>query len=184
MRKHTNGLFFIAGGILTGAFSAYVAANTAGQDAVAEGSPWKSRGAALERSVGVYVQDYYLLAGRLPLASGQFIEAAATEDSDGNALSSSCTYQVVSTGPLPRWWSVAVTAGGTASTDVQTVIDDSTGIREADGTIRIAVSATPQPGNWLKVENGRRVTLHYVAVPAGNRSRQAVPPFAIHREGC
>lgn len=96
MRNYTSGFLYVAGGILVGAITAYVAANNAGQEALAEGSPWKSRVAALDKAAGIYVQDYYLMAGRLPLAPGQFLEASAAEDSDGNTLSASCSYDVVS----------------------------------------------------------------------------------------
>ncbi|MCB1431099.1 MAG: DUF1214 domain-containing protein [Alphaproteobacteria bacterium] len=183
MRNYTSGFLYVAGGILVGAITAYVAANNAGQEALAEGSPWKSRVAALDKAAGIYVQDYYLMAGRLPLAPGQFLEASAAEDSDGNTLSASCSYDVISAGSLPQWWSVAATASGSASSKIQTVIDENTAVREADGSVRIVVSAVPQPGNWLKIASGRAVILHYAAVPFGSRGGRA-PPFSIRRVGC
>lgn len=184
MRNYTSGFLYVAGGIVLGAFSAYVTANSAGQEALADGSPWKSRVAALDRAMGLYVQDYYLMAGRLPLAPGQFTEASATEDSNGQTLSAACSYDIVSTGSLPRWWSVAATAGGATSDTVQTVIDGNTAVREADGSIRIVVSAAPRPGNWLKIGSGRSFVLHYAAVPIGNRSNRTVPPFSVRQAGC
>lgn len=185
MRRGTGGLIYVAAGILLGGLTGYIAVDRAGREALAAGSPWHSRTAALEGGLGLYVQDYFLMNGRLPLAPGQFAEAEAREDSDGNALSSACRYEIASTGPLPAWWSLATMAGGEASPSIQTAIDSQTAVREPDGSVRLTASAAPQPGNWLKVEGGQRFTLFYAAMPGGGRGgSRAAPSFSIRQAGC
>lgn len=185
MRKGTGGLVYLAAGILLGAVTGYAAIDRSGREDLAPGSPWQSRSTALNGALGLYVQDYFLMAGRLPLAPGQFAEAEARSDSDGNALSSACRYEIISSGPLPAWWSLAAVAGGTPSTSVQTVIDELTAVRETDGSVRITASAAPHPGNWLKLEGGERFSLFYAAMPAGGRGGNRQPPaFTIRKAGC
>ena len=185
MRKPSGGFIYLAAGILLGAVTGYAAVDRAGREPLAANSPWHSRTAALDGGYGLYVQDYFLMAGRLPLAPGQFAEAEAREDSDGNTLSASCRYEITSTGPLPAWWSLATMAGSTAPPSIQTAIDSVTVVRDADGAVKLVASATPQPGNWLKVEGGRRFTLLYAATTGGSRGgARAAPAFSIRQAGC
>ena len=170
-------------GVAAGAFSAYLAIQNAGVEAVSNGSPWLSRAAAMESGSGFYVRLHYLIEGRLPPAQGQLVEATAETDNEGQPLTTTCRYRLASSGPLPRWWSIAVTGWGNDPTSRQTVADSDTVIRDGNGGVAIVASRTPQPGNWLKAPDARRFTILYSAVPVSGR-KSSEPAFSIKREGC
>lgn len=184
MRGVLGSIGLTAAGAAAGAFSAYLAIQNAGVEAASTGSPWLSRAAALQGNGGFYARLHYLLEGRLPPAQGQIAEATAESDGEGRPLSTSCRYRLVSTGPLPRWWSIAAEGPENDPLSRQTVADSDTVIREADGTVKLVASPLPQPGNWLKLPEARRFTFLYSAIPAGGQRIAAAPPFSITREGC
>jgi hypothetical protein len=184
MRGFFGGIGLAVGGAAVGAFSAYLAIQNAGVEAVSTGSPWLSRAATLQGGSGFYVRLHYLIEGRLPPAQGQIVEATAETDADGQPLTTGCRYRIASAGPLPRWWSIAAEGSGNDPLSRQTVIDSDTVIREANGTVKLVASLGPQSGNWLKVPDARRFTLLYSAIPAGGQSPSTAPPFSITREGC
>lgn len=184
MRRILGGMIYLAVGVAVGAFSAYLAIENAGVEAVSNGSPWLSRAAAMEGGSGFYVRSHYLMEGRLPPAQGQLTEAVAETDSDGQPLTTTCRYRLSSTGPQPRWWSVAVTGWGNDSTSRQTVVDADTVIRDVNGSVTILASRMPQPGNWLKAPDARRFTILYSAIPVSGRQSSPEPAFSITREAC
>lgn len=182
MRRYTGALFYLIGGTLAGVASAYALIQHAGVEPLGSGTPWQSRIASLDGNAGIYVSSYYLLAGRLPLAAGQLVEASADADDSNETLSSQCVYEIVSTGQLSRWWSLA--AAGSISTSAQETLDSGLAVSEPDGTVRITAAAAPQPGNWLKTPSARHFSLLYAAVKTGGRPASQVPPFSITRKGC
>lgn len=184
MRRALTGVLFLTGGVLAGAFSAYLVIQSAGVEPVRTGSPWLSRAAGLTGKSGFYVRSHYLIGGRLPPAPGQLTEAIAETDNDGKPLTTACRYRLSAAEPLPRWWSIAAAESGDDGQSRQTTADADTIIRESNGTVNIVASLKPQPGNWLKTPNTRHFTLLYSAIPVSGQSQGVAPPFAIVREGC
>jgi hypothetical protein len=182
MRRFIWATSYFAGGIAAGALSAYVLIQQAGVETVEAGAPWQSRAAAMSEANNFYVRAHYLLAGRLPPAPGQLTEATAETDSDGRPLTGSCVYRIVSTGPLPRWWSISVIGGASATAPLQSTAGSDTAVRQADGTAEIMVYPSPRPGNWLKSPTKRRFTILYSALPRAGAGQ--APAFAIRREAC
>ncbi len=111
-------------------------------------------------------------------------EAVAETDSEGQTLVTACRYRVTSTGPLPRWWSIATVGRMSEPASLQHTADADSLVREADGTAIIVISATPWPGNWLKAPEQRGFSLLYSATGGASQTGAAAPPFAITREGC
>jgi hypothetical protein len=109
-------------------------------------------------------------------------EATAETDSDGRPLTGSCVYRIVSTGPLPAWWSISVIGGASALAPLQSTAGSDTAIRQPDGGVEILVYPSPRPGNWLKSPTRRRFTFLYSALPRGEAG--SAPAFAIQREMC
>lgn len=181
MRRFIWATSYLAGGVAAGCLSAYVLIRQADVEPVGTGN-WLSRAAALSDANDFYVRAHYLLEGRLPPAPGQMTEATAETDSDGRPLTGSCTYRIVSTGPLPPWWSLSVIGGATASAPLQSTAGSDTAIRKADGSVEIMVYPSPRPGNWLKSTTKRRFTILYSALAQGG-PRQA-PAFDIRRGDC
>lgn len=182
MRRFIWATSYFAGGITAGCLSAYVLIKSAGVEYVEAGMPWLSRAAALADSQNFYVRANYLLDGRLPPAPGQLTEATAETDSDGRPLTGSCVYRIVSTGPLPAWWSISVIGGASALAPLQSTAGSDTAIRQPDGGVEILVYPSPRPGNWLKSPTRRRFTFLYSALPRGEAG--SAPAFAIQREIC
>ncbi len=182
MRRFIWATSYLAGGAAAGCLSAFVLIQSAGVEKVEAGTPWLSRAAALRESGAFYVRAHYMLDGRLPPAPGQLTEATAETDSEGRPLTGVCSYRLVSSGPLPRWWSVTVIGGGSADAPLQSTAGSDTAIRRPDGGVEIAISPSPRPGNWLKSPPRRRLTLLYSALPQG--AAAGPPPFAIRQEGC
>ena len=181
MRRFIWATSYLAGGVAAGCLSAYVLIKQADVEPVGTGT-WRSRAAALTDASDFYVRAHYLLEGRLPPAPGQMTEATAETDSDGRPLTGSCTYSIVSNGPLPPWWSISVIGAATASAPLQSTAGSDTAIRNADGTVEITVYPSPRPGNWLKSTTKRRFTMLYSALAQGG-PRQA-PAFDIRRGDC
>ena len=182
MKWLLTGTGYLAAGILSGSLSAYVLIQQAGIAPVSDGSPWQSRAAGLLGTMGYYVRLHYLVEGRLPPAPGQLMEATAQTDSEGQALTTTCRYRIAAPTSPPAWWSLAVIDGGDTAKTRQTVVDQSGAVAEADGSIIISASETPQPGNWLRTPEARRYTLLYSAYTG--RAATLLPPFAITRTGC
>jgi hypothetical protein len=182
MRRFIWATSYVAGGIAAGCLSAYVAIKSMGVEAFEAGTPWLSRAAALAEPQNFYVRANYLLEGRLPPAPGQLTESTAETDSDGRPLTGSCVYRIVSTGPLPAWWSISVIGGPSATAPLQSTAGSDTAVRRPDGSAEILVYPTPRPGNWLKSPTRRRFTILYSALERGQAGK--APAFAIRREVC
>jgi hypothetical protein len=182
MRRFIWATAYLAGGVAAGCLSAYVLIGQADVEPAGAGSPWLSRAAALTNANDYYVRAHFLLEGRLPPAPGQLTEATAEMDSDERPLTGSCVYRIVSTGPLPSWWSISVIGGATATAPLQSTAGSDTAVRQPDGTVEIMVYPSPRPGNWLKSATKRRFTILYSALAQAG-PRQA-PAFAITRGDC
>jgi hypothetical protein len=182
MRRFIWATSYLAGGAAAGAISAYVMIQSAGVEPAGAGVPWLSRTAAIAETDDFYVRAHYLLEGRLPPVPGQLTEATAETDSGGRPLTGSCVYRIVSTGPLPAWWSISVIGGASEAAPLQSTAGSDTAVRQPDGTAEITVYPSPRPGNWLKSPTRRRFTILYSALPRASAGE--APAFAIRREAC
>ena len=184
MRQFAEGIAFLAVGIIAGAVSAYLVIENTGDEPLGNGGPWSSRVESLTGNDAFYVRAYFMMQGRLPPAPGQIDEATAVNDSDGQALTGICRYRIATTGPLPRWWSIAVMNSATSSPPPRAIASSDTVIHDADGTAIIKAGATPLSGNWLSTEQPGRYFLLYSAVATGAQRLPGAPPFTIKREAC
>lgn len=178
--------FFLAGGIIAGIGSAFLATQTLGTTAAVKDSPWELRDNSPASTVHPYTTAHYLLDGRLPPSAGQFLELTAEYDAGGKHINASCDYLLMlPAGKTPRWWSVAAFAGRLTA-DGSTLMNQSA-VAEADGSIRIAVTRHPQPGNWIKAPATGRYTLLYMSSESqtGSSGRPVTPAlFTIETSGC
>jgi hypothetical protein len=184
MRRWTGGLLYLIGGALAGVASAYAMIQNAGVTGLGPEGPWLSRAAGQTGAAGIYVQSYYLLAGRLPAAPGQLNEAIAERDNEGLPLSAACIYVLTGRGAQPQWWSISALTPGGAATSRQSVVDAASAVREADGALRITAAREPQPGNWLRLPDGRKFAFHVIATPSAGRTGGLATSLRIERKGC
>ncbi|MFC3267337.1 DUF1214 domain-containing protein [Camelimonas abortus] len=127
------------------------------------------------------------------------MELVAEHDSDGQPLRGGCVYEITGRTPEARIWTLAATplrpdgtaapAGPAAPLAQPRALTSEGLLRDPDGGVRIAVAATPQPGDWIAAPpSGRfRLTLRLYDSPTGfisrpDMSEQLTP--AIRRKRC
>jgi hypothetical protein len=140
--------------------------------------------------------DAYALAalahrGEIPLSVVDGLTFRAEQDEDGRALSGACSYMVSGVVPTVRLWSLAAfDAGGKPFPNPahRFAYSSEEAVRDADAAVQIAVSASPQSGDWLPVSAGDTFILILrlydttAAAISGGRSAPDLP--AIKRVGC
>ena len=182
MRRFIWASTYAAGGLAAGCLSAFLMIQNAGLEPVVAGGPWQTRQAAPPGPSTFYARAHYMLAGRVPPAPGQIIEATAETDDDGQPLRVTCTYRLTARDPLPAGWSLSPVAGATADVRMQAAAGSDTVIRAADGSLTVMASAQPAPGNWLRLPEQRQISLLYTAMSPAPAI--TVAPFTITRESC
>lgn len=183
MKISFAGPLTVAAGALIGAASAVVSARTLGVNA--SGGIWQLQASTAVSLAQPYALANYVLDGRLPPPAGQIAEFAADRDAGGGRLSSGCTYLLkAGAGALPRWWSVTALASGSGR--APEVVSAETVVSAKDGTVAIAVSAVPQPGNWLAAPGAREFRLIYSGADSGALGGPAAEsaPFSVDKVGC
>lgn len=139
--------------------------------------------------------DPYSLAmlartGEVPLGAGEGLSFTADRDSDGNALSGQCTYDVVGETPAARMWTLtAYDATGRLMANVsrRPGFHSREILRDANGSFRIVVSPTVSPGNWLPIApvDGFNLVLRLYDTPltTGSQIANLLMP-AIRKVSC
>jgi hypothetical protein len=132
---------------------------------------WPLAGAA---AADPYTRAHFTAEDRLPPNTFEVQEYETSIDSDGRSLDSSCTYRLSGRMPPTRWWSVWAMVsgasadgqpGGTTSHDV---------VYDAKGEMMIALSPTPQTGQWIHLkESGSFTVIMRLYNPAVNFRRNA-----------
>lgn len=111
--------------------------------------------------------DPYTLArvsrsGGLPITSASLLSFSASEDSNGDALSGGCTYNVIGR-PFPSlWWNIAAyTATGQPISNAANrhAFNSANLLLAADGRFVLRIAPEVQPGNWLPTADGEPFTL-------------------------
>lgn len=128
---------------------------TVGFGAIALG-PWTAFPEAQTANTDPYAKAHRARAGKLLYGGAEGLQFTAAVDTSGQALSSSCAYDILGTTPPARFWTLFATRANdqpmTAGTDLPTAFNAWTVLRKPDSSFLIHVSATAQPDNWLAVE--------------------------------
>lgn len=97
--------------------------------------------------------------GEIPLGSGEGLMLLAQNDDTGADLRAACSYRIAGQTPPARLWTVTlehldgnVVRG---ATNVAALGSDSL-LRAPDGSFEIALSKTPEIGNWISTDNADR----------------------------
>ena len=161
--------------------------NPAGQ------GPWSWRTSAHtgEASAGLLRRAVIARVGIWALPPSEVVYFAAQTDTDGKPLSRRCTYEIAGTGDAPaRWWSISLYRDHFW---VDNPLDrysfsKTTVARNPDGSWKIMISATPQPGNWIPMgpKDGRFALSYrlYQPQPSVSAQPKAVPLPAVRRQTC
>ena len=149
---------FIFGAVTAGAWTAWPTAGSADAD------PYSL--ATLART------------GEVPLGAGEGIAFTAEDDSAGESLSGTCTYEVVGQTPPARLWTLtAYDSAGRLMVNAarRSGFHSREIVRRTDGSFVITVSPEVAPGNWLPVSQADhfRLVLRLYDTPLTTGSRIA-----------
>lgn len=152
--------------------------------------PWAAWTQAGAPDPDPYTRAYLSRNGALQLGQSEGLQFVASTDSDGQPLERDCRYRVDGTTPVATFWTLVPTApdGSTISRSDGPPGFRSTGIaRESDGSMRLYVSKTMSPKNWLEISGDGPfwlvLTLYDTAIFSGGSSNGTTLPSII-RERC
>ncbi len=97
-----------------------------------------------------YSVAHYFDEGMLPPDAPQWSLYENSKDSSGQSLEADCVYALAGKMPPGRWWRLSAESNGaSASAAHHSWLQSDSAVLEADGSIRIAVSPSPRPANWI-----------------------------------
>ena len=138
--------------------------------------PWAAFPQAQTVDADPYAKAHRARAGRLLFGSAEGLMFQADVDGSGKRLSSDCTYEMQGQTPPARFWSLY------AANNVNQPLLPAPGLpaafnawnvlRDADGSVRVRISASAQPGNWLALRRGGpfRLVLSLLDTPTAGSS--------------
>lgn len=168
----------------------YAISRSSGFSAVVLGA-WQAYPKAQTSEADPYARNHRAKAAGLLLGSAEGLVFYADNDDAGSGLTGACTYRLDGKVPQARFWTLTATdvANGplTVRPGLPAALNAQTVLYNDDGTLDVAVSSTPQPGNWLAVPPGSRYRLAFTLFdsPVAGSSgliEQSMP--TITREGC
>lgn len=175
-------LFF---GVVLGIVSAQWSIEKTATAMTAGGGPWKSWFSGTASIRDPYANAHYLMFGRLPPALGQELLFEAVHDDDGLTLDASCDYVVQGPRLSARWWQLSLTKEERNEPPSMSFSSPHF-IGEADGTMRVAISRLPKPGNWINPGDLSHFALMLKLRPGSglNAGASVVTLPRIRREAC
>jgi hypothetical protein len=146
-----------------GAWSAsWMLKATSGFGAIALG-PWSAYPELQTASADPFAKAHRAGDGRILLGRAEGLVFTADRDETGAALSGLCSYEVSGSTPPARFWTLRVSdADGDpleAPPRVPTSLNSWTTLRNTDGSFRIRLDASANPGNWIWLKADGRVKL-------------------------
>lgn len=139
-------------GLTIGIWSANAMLRKQLDTAALHNGPWRTILATGSAESNIYQRAAIAVGGLLALSKQETLYYTAFEDSAGQLLDERCNYSVIGRDPDARWWSLTAYAADNylpQNDDDALSIAKTTVERNADGNFDIAVSAKPQPKNWL-----------------------------------
>jgi hypothetical protein len=176
--------------LAAGLWSAWLAVRSpAPIDVIALGT-WQAWPNAGTEDVDPYSRARLARTGEIPLGSGEGLMLLAQTDESGVGLTSGCDYRIVGQTPPARLWTVALEdASGRIVPERSGVaaLGSDVLLREPDGSVEIALSPTPQAGNWISTKAADRFRVVVRLYDTTARTGTALTTLAmprILRDGC
>lgn len=127
---------------------------TVGFGAIALG-PWVAFPDAQTEHTDPYAKAHRARAGKLLYGGAEGLQFTAAVDSDGQRLSSGCSYDITGITPPARFWTLYATNANDQpmKTDpaLPGAINAWTVLRQPDSSFIIHVSPVAEPDNWLAI---------------------------------
>ncbi len=173
----------LAGAVLLGVGSAYVGMAKLGNRPVPENVAWTLRSADPNDSALPYVLGHYLAGGQLPppLAVQDYHR---DKDDDGGTLTGSCVVEIKGIIPEARWWTLSAVNGSGTAPDNRNSLTAGNAILEADDTLVVRISVSPQPGNWIKPPSNGTYAIALTIHEATETARVPLQLPRVQRIGC
>ncbi|MBO6637917.1 MAG: DUF1214 domain-containing protein [Roseitalea sp.] len=118
---------------------------------------WTGFPLAGSQNADPYARAHAARNGGIALGAAEGVAFGASRDSDGEPISGTCSYVIEGRLPSSRLWTLRMIdqngrtldapAGRSARTHSRAIVHD------AEEGVRIAVSETPEPGNWLHLDH-------------------------------
>jgi hypothetical protein len=152
---------------------------------------WEFEARAGAMDAGPYTRARLARSGEIPLAMGEGLQWIAHADDAGRPLDARCSYEVGPRAPAARYWTLSVVDPNgfpIANAAERYGFRSSEILRSGNGDFTIAVSAEPQPGNWLPIGAPGRfaLALRLYDAPLGATPGAIDPSSAprVTRIGC
>lgn len=127
-----------------------------------ETGPWRAVIEIGAERANPYARAIIARRGSAPMLAAELISFAATRDSRGRALTSSCVYELRGVQLETRLWTLAVLdeEGNALPEDGGRHAITSLGVlRTHDGSFEITLSDRASPGNWLSTGTDQNLSL-------------------------
>jgi hypothetical protein len=132
--------------------------------------PWSMWTTAARADADPYTRAHFARLGALPLSTDIGETYLARSDANGDALHSSCDYEVIGRPPPQSWWSIAVfdADGQLISNPAERYAYTSeTAAMLPDGRFVATLSRSASTGNWLPTGGAGKLTVVYTLMDLG-----------------
>ncbi|HMQ56942.1 MAG TPA: DUF1214 domain-containing protein [Rhizobiaceae bacterium] len=99
--------------------------------------------------------------GLFPLGPAEGLAFTASRDAEGRPLTGNCHYRLEGETPIARLWTIFLMSGQPPR-PVGGALHSRLALRQADGSIAIAIGPDARPGNWIRT--GRSLTAFSVSM--------------------
>jgi hypothetical protein len=183
MSKLTIKAAALAGAVVLGVGSAYFGMANLGNRPIAENTSWTVRSGNPNDSALPYVLGHYLASGQLPppLAVQDYHR---DRDEEGATLTGSCVVEITGSVPEARWWTLSAVNGSGVSPEDRNTLTAGNAILEADDTLVVRISTSPQPGNWIKPPSNGTYAIALAVHEAIEADRAQLKLPRVQRIGC
>jgi hypothetical protein len=177
MRRGLKAIAAVAGGVIAGFSSAHWA-----MERVAGEGPWRREQAPGDAG-NPYVIARQMLKGQLPSPAPGTMDFVLERDGDGALLDPDCDYLLSGRMPPALWWSLS--AGGGEGQGLSMAVTPGSAVFEADGSLRVAISGEPKPGNVIRPPQGGVFAIRLRLLARAQESGAArTPVLAFARGEC
>ncbi|MGL4729475.1 MAG: DUF1214 domain-containing protein [Bosea sp. (in: a-proteobacteria)] len=156
-----------------------------------QAGPWETSPRAYAPDADAYARAIMTQRTHLPLGLGEGLSLTAYADDAGRRLDSSCDYEISGTVPPSRGWTLTLARSNdpiSAGPADRIGYSDAELTRNEQGAVKITLSQTPAPGDWLPLPDigAFRVLLRLYDTPVSGTARelQARDLPQIRRVGC
>jgi hypothetical protein len=183
--RATSRISIMVIGLIGGWSSALYSIDAIGSSSVSDASSWRKWDLAPGTSSNPYALAHFLLDGKIPPAQSLFRIYSNGRDGEGSRLSSSCVYSVSMADVGSRWWSLSVTPSEAPEADSSSVLSSDDVVRASDGSLILAISAHPVPGNWIRPATSGSFDIQLLISNDGSSDATGDPVMpTVQRVGC